>query len=129
MRAALQRSTQDKRHLAGCRGERAVCRELSRLALDGILHLDDRRRRADPDERANLDHLVIGPQGVFVVDAKNWAGQITVRRQHLLQDGEPVDHRLIALALCVTSRSGSRRCSERPASAYGRTRSSASPGP
>lgn len=89
------------RHAAGCRGERAVCSELSRLALDGVHHLDDRRWRGDPESRANVDHLVVGPQGVFVVDAKNWAGTIEVRGGRVLQDGVPRDERLLALGWLV----------------------------
>jgi hypothetical protein len=29
-----------------------------------------------PDPPANLDHLVIGPSGVFVIDSKRWAGSV-----------------------------------------------------
>lgn len=35
----------------------------------------------------NLDHIAIGPGGVFVVDAKNWTGRIEVRDQVLVQNG------------------------------------------
>src|SRR3954462_1544544 len=86
------------RNTAGCRGERAVCRQLSKLALAGFQHFDDRRYRADRNGLANIDHLVIGPTGVFVVDAKNWAGRLEVRDSHLLQNGTICDERLIALA-------------------------------
>jgi hypothetical protein len=85
------------RHAAGCRGERAVCGELSKLALHGVHHFDDLRIRAAEDSRANIDHLVVGPAGVFVVDAKNWAGTITVRGGLLLQDGVPRDDRIVTL--------------------------------
>ena len=59
--------------------------------------MDDLRWRADPDNRVNVDHLVIGPSGVYVVDAKNWAGRIEVRGRQVFQDGVPRDDRLIAL--------------------------------
>jgi Nuclease-related domain len=29
-----------------------------------------------PDSLANLDHLVLGPSGVFVIDSKQWTGQV-----------------------------------------------------
>jgi hypothetical protein len=29
-----------------------------------------------PDSPANLDHLVVGPSGVFVIDSKQWTGQV-----------------------------------------------------
>lgn len=101
VRAALDTTwaaKRSRRHLAGCRGERQVCAELSRLAPSGFEHLDDLRWRADLDSRVNLDHLVVGPTGVYVVDAKNWAGRIEVRGNHVLQDGRYVDDRLIALS-------------------------------
>jgi nuclease-like protein len=31
---------------------------------------------AVPGSDANVDHLVIGPSGVFVVDSKQWTGQV-----------------------------------------------------
>lgn len=37
--------------------------------------------------KANIDHVVIGPGGVFVVDAKNWSGTIEVRDEVLRQNG------------------------------------------
>lgn len=35
---------------------------------------------------ANVDHVVIGPAGIFVIDSKNWSGQITVQSQVLRQN-------------------------------------------
>jgi hypothetical protein len=93
-----QRDRRSARHRAGCRGERAVCSQLSKLATSGFHHLDDRRWREDPGNKVNLDHLVVGPAGVFVVDAKNWAGRVEVRGTNLLQNGRHCDDRLIALA-------------------------------
>ena len=37
--------------------------------------------------RAYLDHVVIGPSGVFVIDAKTWAGEITVEGEELRANG------------------------------------------
>jgi Nuclease-related domain len=31
---------------------------------------------AVPDSPANVDHLVIGPSGVFVIDSKQWTGSV-----------------------------------------------------
>ncbi|HEU0103303.1 MAG TPA: UvrD-helicase domain-containing protein [Mycobacteriales bacterium] len=90
------RPRQSERHVAGCRGERVVCSALSTLALQGFHHLDDRSCRDRP-ERVNLDHLVVGPTGVFVVDAKNWAGRIAVRDGQLTQDGVSRNDRMIAV--------------------------------
>lgn len=97
-RIAKQRDRRSARHKAGCRGERVVCERLSTLAAHGYHHFDDLRWRQDPENKVNLDHLVIGPSGVFVVDAKNWAGRIEVRRSSVFQNGTQCDDRMIALA-------------------------------
>ena len=36
---------------------------------------------------ANIDHIVVGPGGVFVIDSKNWLGRIDVRDGVLRQNG------------------------------------------
>ncbi|MCW2849529.1 MAG: hypothetical protein JWR90_3503 [Marmoricola sp.] len=36
---------------------------------------------------ANVDHVAVGPTGVFVIDSKNWSGSITVRDNVLRQNG------------------------------------------
>jgi hypothetical protein len=57
----------------GARGERRTARQLDRLAHHGWVVFHD---LAVPDSRANADHLVIGPAGVFLVDSKNWRGHL-----------------------------------------------------
>jgi hypothetical protein len=78
----LQRSA--KLWEQGAEGEVAVARALESLP-EGWVVLHD---LAWPGrQRANLDHVVVGPGGVFVVDAKNWTGRIEVRDQVLVQNG------------------------------------------
>lgn len=65
----------------GARGERAVAEAVEALAPD-VVGLHDRRLRR-PDGRlstANIDHLVVTPAGVWVVDAKTHTGRLEVRR-------------------------------------------------
>jgi len=57
----------------GAHGERHTARLLDRLTRDGYVVLHD---LAVPGSPANLDHLVIGPSGVFVIDSKQWTGSI-----------------------------------------------------
>ncbi len=45
-------------------------------AVPGISVLHD---RGIPNSRANIDHLAVGPAGVFVVDAKNYSGSVEKR--------------------------------------------------
>lgn len=68
----------------GADGEVAVARALEALP-EGWVAVHD---LAWPGrQRANLDHVVVGPGGVFIVDAKNWSGRIEVRDQVVMQDG------------------------------------------
>jgi hypothetical protein len=54
-------------------GEQQTARLLNRLHQDGYVVLHD---LAMPDSPANVDHLVIGPSGLFVIDSKQWTGQV-----------------------------------------------------
>ena len=70
----------------GSRGEEKVAEALFNIAALRVLN--DRQM---PGMRGNIDHIVVGPAGVFVVDAKNYRGRIEVRnRGWLLRP----DHRL-----------------------------------
>jgi len=36
---------------------------------------------------ANIDHILVGPGGIFVIDSKNWSGRISLEGGHLRQNG------------------------------------------
>jgi hypothetical protein len=57
----------------GAAGERRTARLLGPLERHGWAVLHD---LAVPGSRANLDHLVIGPGGVFVIDSKQYRGRL-----------------------------------------------------
>jgi hypothetical protein len=57
----------------GAVGERRTARLLGSLERYGWAVLHD---LAIPGSRANLDHLVIGPGGVFVIDSKQYRGRL-----------------------------------------------------
>ena len=57
----------------GARGERHTARLLRRLTRDGYVVFHD---LVVPGSDANVDHLVIGPSGVFVIDSKQWTGHV-----------------------------------------------------
>ncbi len=70
---------------AGAAGERVVGEVVDRLTASGWTVLHD---VAWPGrQRANIDHIAVGPGGVFVVDAKNWSGRLEVRDGQLRQNG------------------------------------------
>jgi hypothetical protein len=77
--AALERKAAYAARMAGnwqrgAEGESAVAAVLDPLAQQGWRILHD---LVDP-EGGNIDHLAIGPPGIAVVDAKNWAAAVTI---------------------------------------------------
>lgn len=38
-------------------------------------------------DRANIDHVAVGPAGIFVIDSKNWSGRVSIAGGVLLQNG------------------------------------------
>jgi hypothetical protein len=60
----------------GAEGERVTAGALDELTADGYRVLHDRRIRG---ARANIDHVVIGPGGVFVVESKRMKGKLRLR--------------------------------------------------
>jgi hypothetical protein len=49
---------------------------------------------------ANIDHLAVGPSGIFVIDSKNWSGALTAKENVLRQNGY---RRETAVAGCADS--------------------------
>lgn len=62
----------------GARGEAIMGRRLNALADKGVVVLHDRRI---PGSKANIDHIAIGPSGIYVIDAKKYTGRIEVARK------------------------------------------------
>jgi hypothetical protein len=60
----------------GAEGEGRTGRFLEPLRAEGFHILHDRRI---PGSRANIDHIVIGPPGIFVVETKSFAGSVSIR--------------------------------------------------
>ena len=78
--------------LKGAVGEKQVGRELTRLP-DGFCVIND---LSTPN--GNIDHVVVGPTGVFVLDAKAWRGVVTADGHgELLQNGKPTDKPYVRL--------------------------------
>lgn len=75
---------------AGAVGEQRTARALVDLG-PGWTVLHDLRV---PGSKANIDHVAVGPGGVWVIDSKNYRGRMTVRGTGLLVDGESVTGRV-----------------------------------
>lgn len=104
--STLERKAAYARHRAtsfrqGAEGELATARAVAELTVDGWHVLHDRLL----PHGGNIDHLVVGPAGVFVLDAKNWsqpaqvddAGRLRAGRYSKQADAE----RLVATAATV----------------------------
>jgi hypothetical protein len=72
-RLRFRPSEQARSWQRGAYGERHTARLLDRLTRDGYVVFHD---VAVPGSPANVDHLVIGPTGVFVIDSKQWTGSV-----------------------------------------------------
>jgi len=60
----------------GARGEEVLGQRLDKIAGLGVHVLHDRRI---PGTRANIDHIVVCPTGIFVIDAKKSTGRPSLR--------------------------------------------------
>ena len=72
-RLRFRPSEQARTWRRGGQGERHTARLLDRLTRDGYVVFHD---LAVPGSDANVDHLVIGRSGVFVIDTKQWTGEV-----------------------------------------------------
>jgi hypothetical protein len=69
---------------AGTEGERLTANRLGELTPQGWFLLHDVHWPGRP--LASLDHVLVGPGGVVVVDAKTWSGNVEVRDGVLRQN-------------------------------------------
>jgi len=76
--------------LKGAKGEEMAARELNMLPQQfTVFHGVDLRKLPTPaNGGADLDHVVAGPNGVFVVETKNWSDDITIKNGNLLYAGQ-----------------------------------------
>ncbi len=59
---------------SGSQGEHEISKVLSSALNDDYHLIND---VALPDAFGNIDHIVLGPNGIFVIETKNWRGEIT----------------------------------------------------
>lgn len=69
----------------GAAGERSVADVLTDLGRMGYTALHD-----IPTDRGNIDHVLIGPGGVFAIETKAWTKDETVRKNTITFDGRAV---------------------------------------
>lgn len=97
LRQQLEQAERVERAWAkGAEGEARVGEALDGLGSKGWLALHDVHWPGRP--KANLDHLLIGPGGVVVIDAKSWSGNVQMRNGVLRQNGSPRDSAVSGVA-------------------------------
>ncbi|WP_432487019.1 nuclease-related domain-containing protein [Kineococcus sp. SYSU DK018] len=102
LRRELTRVEREQRNWeAGAEGERLVAEALAVLEADGWTVLHDVRWPGR--QRANVDHVAIGPGGVVVVDSKNWTGVVSSRDDELRVGGRPVARELTGVAAATSA--------------------------
>lgn len=74
-----------ERYFRGARGEERVSEILQGLPDSYHVYNDF------VVGRRHIDHVVVGPAGVFAVETKFWRGRITVEDGHILLDGQLPD--------------------------------------
>jgi len=73
----------------GAKGERTTARLLGPLERHGFTVFHD---LALPNSRVNIDHLVIGPTGIWAIDSKSWRNRTVVDKDGRLWRGRrPAD--------------------------------------
>jgi hypothetical protein len=73
----LDPSKEAQKWAKGAKGERKVGKVLDEIALEhGFKVLHD---RTIPKSKANIDHILVTPKGVFIIDAKNYKGKVEIR--------------------------------------------------
>ncbi|WP_051275981.1 NERD domain-containing protein [Marmoricola sp. URHB0036] len=80
----------------GAEEEESTVRVLGALSADGWRIFHDVRWPGRA--QASIDHIVVGPGGVFVVDSQAWSGEIQVKSGSLRQDGKRRARHVIASA-------------------------------
>ena len=73
----------------GARGEEAVGAELSRLpgGYEVFHGVDLGTTDAEMRRGSDIDHVVVGPCGVCVIETKTWNGAVTLEDGHILVNG------------------------------------------
>jgi len=85
MRSLAEEPASTTAFATGADGERRLGRLLDTELIDAVA-LHDRKV---PTTRGNLDHLVVAPSGVWLIDAKRYSGEVEQRRASSFGSSEP----------------------------------------
>ena len=81
----VRRAPRDIRHiLADALIEEATARALSTLGIAYTVWHDVATDAAGPGLPPKLDHLVLGPTGLFAIQSEDWGGEVALKRNELV---------------------------------------------
>jgi hypothetical protein len=93
---AAQLTRQAELYEVGAAGERLTAQVLASLPRGDWFAFHDLQW---PGRRfANIDHIVVGPGGIFVIDSKNWTGIVEIKHGVLRQNGRSREMTVAATA-------------------------------
>jgi curved DNA-binding protein CbpA len=94
--AMVRAAPREIRHLlADANAEEETARTLSRLGIAYTVWHDIDTESAGPGAEQKLDHVVLGPTGLFALLSEDWGGALQVRRGEIVSDMLAVGERPI----------------------------------
>lgn len=95
----VSRAPRDIRHiLADALVEEATARALSTLGIGYTIWHDIATDAAGPGMPPKLDHLVLGPTGLFAIQSEDWGGPVALKRGELVGEALAGERPIRALA-------------------------------
>jgi hypothetical protein len=95
----VRRAPRDIRHiLADALTEETTARALSTLGIAYTVWHDVATDAAGPGLPPKLDHLVLGPTGLFAIQSEDWGGPVTLKRNELVGEALAGERPIRALA-------------------------------
>ena len=86
-----------KSYLKGAKGEEIIARELALLETGwDVFHGIESNVRDTSSGGCDFDHIVVGPDAVFLIETKNWDGTVRVENGATHINGVPVKRSPIA---------------------------------
>ncbi|MDQ0576090.1 DnaJ domain-containing protein [Agromyces albus] len=111
--ALVRGAPRDIRHvLADALAEEATARSLATLGIAYTVWHDVATDAAGPGQPPKLDHLVLGPTGLFAIQSEDWGGRVTLRRNELV--GEALDGERPIRALAARAKAIGRAARVKP---------------
>ncbi|AMB59212.1 J domain-containing protein [Microterricola viridarii] len=103
--ALVRSAPRDIRHLlANALAEEATARQVATLGIGFSVWHDVATSAAGPGVPPKLDHVVLGPTGLFALSSEDWGGEVRIKRGELIGEalnGEQPVHDLAVRAKSV----------------------------